>query len=305
MQDNTKKTSIICKVKKVVFYNPENGYSVLSAISDTEDAPFSICGILKGMPEGSVLHCLGCWKEHIMYGRQFIVDSWKKGNADEAKKLFCIPSRANSRPVYRTWEDFLKNNPDVVQKVKYVTEVFLTEVEKDYDDADYSYCSCDVPFTAQAKAIYYAVYNGQKISLITCTFTVNGFCSANMEDEDFYEIEEKEDCVDLPSIARKYSYFVDVEDVDGLSDLDFHTSGVPVSEEELRRKHYDDYLNVVDDSHEIADLMKMGDCSIGELKLDLEAALDEAFHDAGIDYYNGEYQCTRMFSKSKISGKFS
>lgn len=314
MQDNTNKTSIICKVKKVVFYNPENGYSVLSAFSDAEEAPFSICGILNGMPEGSVLQCQGHWKDHIMYGRQFIVDSWQEGNADEVEKLFCIPSRTNSRPVYRTWGDFLRNNPDVAPQVKYVTEIFLTEVERDFDDVDYSCGTCELPFTAQVKAIYYAVYNEQKISLITCTFSVYGSCTAYLEDEDTYEIEEMEGCVDLPAITRRYSSFVDIEDIEGLSDLDFHASGVPTCEEELKQMHYEEYLDEMDDSDEIDDIdenddsddlfnyKEIDDYTIDEMKSDLESALEDAF--CGIEYSSVMYECTKRFSRNKISGEF-
>lgn len=314
MQDNTKNTSVICKIKKVVFHNPESGFSVLSAISDTESGSFSLCGILNGVPEGTVLHCQGHWKDHIMYGRQFIVDSWEEGNADEVKKYFCTQSRANSRPVYRTWGEMLKHNPDIAAKVKYVTEVFLTGVERDFDDVDYSCGTCELPFTAQVKAIYYAVYNEQKISLIICTFSVYGSCTAYLEDEDTYEIEEMEGCVDLPAITRRYSSFVDIKDIEGLSDLDFHASGVPTCEEELKQMHYEEYLDEMDDSNEIDDIdenddsdelfnyKEMEDYTIDEMKSDLESALEDAF--CGIEYVSVMYECTKRFSRNKISGEF-
>lgn len=66
-----KKTSIVCAVKKVVFHNKENGYSVLSVTSEDEDKPFSICGVLNGMPKGTELYCEGEWTEHSKFGRQF------------------------------------------------------------------------------------------------------------------------------------------------------------------------------------------------------------------------------------------
>lgn len=320
MQDNstkTSKTSIVCRVKKVVFHNKENGYSVLSVISDAEDTPFSICGILNGMPEGSVLHCQGEWKDHIMYGRQFIVDSWEEGKTEEVEKLFSIQSRANSRPVYRTWGEMLKHNPDIEAKAKYVTEVFITEVERDFDYVDYSCGTCEVPFTAQVKAIYYAVYNDQKISLIICTFSVCGNCTAYLEDEDTYEIEEMEGCVDLPAMTRRYSCFVGIEDIDGLRDLDFHASGVPTCEEELKQMHYEGYWEEIDDldemddsddiednddSDEIVDYDEMGDYTIDEMKSDLESALEDAL--LGIEYDSVMYECTKRFSRNKISGEF-
>lgn len=78
MQDNTNKTSIVCRVKKVVFHNQENGYSVLSVTADGEDKPFSICGPLKGAPKGTKLNCEGEWIEHAKFGRQFKVESWEE-----------------------------------------------------------------------------------------------------------------------------------------------------------------------------------------------------------------------------------
>lgn len=77
-ETNNEKTSIICTVEKVVFYNKENGYSVLSVSADGEDKPFSICGILNGMPKGTELHCEGGWTEHTKFGRQFHVESWEE-----------------------------------------------------------------------------------------------------------------------------------------------------------------------------------------------------------------------------------
>lgn len=73
-----KKTSIVCAVKKVVFHNKENGYSVLSVTSEDEDKPFSICGVLNGMPKGTELYCEGEWTEHSKFGRQFQVESWEE-----------------------------------------------------------------------------------------------------------------------------------------------------------------------------------------------------------------------------------
>lgn len=81
MQDNTtiaNKASIVCRVKKVVFHNKENGYSVLSVSADGEDKPFSICGILNGVPKGTKLYCEGEWVEHAKFGRQFNVESWEE-----------------------------------------------------------------------------------------------------------------------------------------------------------------------------------------------------------------------------------
>lgn len=80
MQDSTKTinyTSFICNVEKVVFHNKENGYSVLSVTTDSESQPFSICGILNGMPKGSTLYCEGKWVEHAKFGRQFLVETWE------------------------------------------------------------------------------------------------------------------------------------------------------------------------------------------------------------------------------------
>lgn len=289
------KTSIICRVKKVVYHNKDNGYSVLSVISDTEDGPFSVCGTLKGMPEGSVLRCQGIWKDHVVYGRQFMVESWEEGKADEVKTLICSRTRTNCRPVYGTWGNMLRHNPDIAEKVKYVTEVFLTEVEKEYDDADYNYRdSCiEVSATAHVKAVYYAVYNGQKYSLITCSFTTYGSHTIDdLDDDDVYNIEILDDWDIVERHARKSSVFFGIEDFYGLCDLDFHASGVPTCEDKMREKHYKAHPH------------DQEDYTIEDMEYDLESALEKAFSDAGIEYEDGEYQCSRMFSRSKISGEF-
>ncbi len=297
MQDNTtdkNKTSVVCRVKKVIFHNKENGYSVLSAISDTEDGPFSLCGILNGTPEGTVLHCQGYWKDHIMYGRQFMVDSWEEGKADELEKLFSIPSRANSRPVYRTWGDFLKNNPDVAPQVKYTTEVFLTEVERDFDNVDYDYSlSCiEISATAHVKAVYYAVYNGQKYSLITCSFTTYGSIDVDdLNEGEIYDIEMHHAWEIVESHAQRSSAFFGIGDFDGLRSLDFHASGVPTCEDEMREKYYKDHPDALDDY------------TVDDMAFELESALETSLKNAGIEYEDCEYQCTRLFSRHKISGE--
>lgn len=86
-ETNTGKTSIICKVEKVVFHNKENGYSVLSVTADGEDKPFSICGPLKGAPKGTILNCEGEWIEHAKFGRQFHVESWEERKSTQPSEV--------------------------------------------------------------------------------------------------------------------------------------------------------------------------------------------------------------------------
>lgn len=76
--DNPNKTSLTCRVEKVVFHNKENGYSVLSVTADGDSKQFSICGILNGMPKGTMLYCEGEWTEHAKFGKQFQVESWEE-----------------------------------------------------------------------------------------------------------------------------------------------------------------------------------------------------------------------------------
>lgn len=295
---NSSTASLVCRVKKVVFHNKVNGYSVLSVISDSEDSQFSICGILNGMPEGSVLRCQGKWKEHIMYGRQFIVDSWEEGKADEVEKLFCIPSRANSRPVYRTWGDFLKNNPDAAEKAKYVTDVFLTNVEKDYDNAESCCEDYTLDVTAEAKATYYAEYNGRKYPLITCTFSMQESFTEDFDDDlNVYEIEALVEDGRLGNYARAHSAFYGVNDFEGLSQLDFHASGVPTCLEELIGNHNQRASAASGESG--------GEYTIDEIATDVEYAIEKAFSDAGIECFDGEFQCASMFARRKICGEFT
>lgn len=288
--ENINKNSLVCRVKKVIYYNKENGYSVLSVVSDTEEVQFSICGTLNGMPVGRVLRCQGRWNDHIVYGRQFLVETWEEGKEEDLVALGSCRKRANSRPVYRSWGDMLKYNPDVAQNVKYVTEVFLTDVDKDFDNADNDGSSLVVPVTAQVKAVYSAIYNNQKVGLITCSFTVYGSVDVELDDEDINCFGAHID-VDTDRYARKNSVFVSIYDFDGLSNLDFRASGVPTCEEEMMEKYY------VDNPEDLEDY------SVDNVKTNLEFALDKALRNAGIDYEDGEYECTRMFSRNKINGE--
>ena len=286
---NTNNTSLVCRVRKVVFHNEENGYCILSAVSDTEEGQFSVCGTMGEVSEGMVLKCQGEWKDHFIYGRQFMVESWERGKDDEVTMLGLGRYRANSRPVYTTWGTFLKCNPDIADKVRYVTEAYLTNVEKDWDSAENYGSELEVSASAEVKVVYYALYDNQKVNLITCSFTTYCNFFVDLDDGDIAYMGEHID-VDTDRYASK-SHFLEIWDFDGLGALDFHASGVPTCEEEMRERCLKENPDNASNYNAV------------DMESDLETALRKALTDAGVEYEDCEFQCTRMFSRSKISGE--
>lgn len=89
------------------------------------------------------------------------------------------------------------------------------------------------------------------------------------EDMSEWDIEDFGENDEIEDIVSK----LDEHDFDGLSKLDFFALGIPTSGEGLSAEE------------------------IGSL-------LSDALDKAGIDWSSGEYKCTELYSKEKLSGDF-
>ena len=67
---------ICCIVRRKVFFAPDSGYSVFTAVRDDNQQTITVNGSSFEVSEGIHLDVEGSWKEHATYGRQFEAVSW-------------------------------------------------------------------------------------------------------------------------------------------------------------------------------------------------------------------------------------
>ena len=66
------------EVTSLVYLNEENGYAVARVVSPQEPGQVTVCGTLGRLVPGEMLSLKGQWKEHLKYGRQFIVSEFEQ-----------------------------------------------------------------------------------------------------------------------------------------------------------------------------------------------------------------------------------
>lgn len=71
-------TTLRCVVERIIYQNPENGYSVLKVKVKGYDDLVTLVGNLLEVPVGSVLLCRGEWKVDKRYGSQFVAATWEE-----------------------------------------------------------------------------------------------------------------------------------------------------------------------------------------------------------------------------------
>lgn len=67
-----------CVVERIIYQNPDNGYSVMKVNVKGYNDPVTLVGNLLEVPVGSVLLCDGNWKVDKKYGSQFVAESWEE-----------------------------------------------------------------------------------------------------------------------------------------------------------------------------------------------------------------------------------
>lgn len=81
-------------VERVIFFNEDNGYTILELSADDTET-FTVVGIMPYIGEGEALKVYGRWVHNPKYGRQFAADSYEKVMpADEASILRYLASGA-------------------------------------------------------------------------------------------------------------------------------------------------------------------------------------------------------------------
>lgn len=62
-------------IERITYQNPENGYTVAQLKEARRQELTCIVGSMPDLKPGETIRCQGVWKNHLVYGRQFIVSS--------------------------------------------------------------------------------------------------------------------------------------------------------------------------------------------------------------------------------------
>lgn len=69
------KDEIFGYVERITFQNPENGYTVAQLQQPKSSSLTCIVGHMPGLRPGELVRCRGSWKQHLIHGSQFEVES--------------------------------------------------------------------------------------------------------------------------------------------------------------------------------------------------------------------------------------
>jgi exodeoxyribonuclease V alpha subunit len=79
--------SVNAIVKKVIYYNEENGFIIISAKSDSFDSEITIKGKSVQLESDLPIFCEGKWIDDTKFGLQFMAESIKPDELDDAVKI--------------------------------------------------------------------------------------------------------------------------------------------------------------------------------------------------------------------------
>ena len=66
---------IVGYIERITFHNEENGYTVAQIKLAKYTDLVCIVGSMPGIQPGETVRCQGNWKQHLVYGKQFCIDS--------------------------------------------------------------------------------------------------------------------------------------------------------------------------------------------------------------------------------------
>jgi len=64
-------------IESITFQNAENGYTIAQLKQKNQLRPTCIIGSMPGLFPGQTVRCQGSWKNHLVYGRQFVVTEFR------------------------------------------------------------------------------------------------------------------------------------------------------------------------------------------------------------------------------------
>lgn len=73
---NAETQEITGYIERITFQNPENGYTIAQLQIPKHSQLTCLVGTMPALQPGETVRCQGCWKQHLVYGRQFIVEKY-------------------------------------------------------------------------------------------------------------------------------------------------------------------------------------------------------------------------------------
>lgn len=64
-------------VERITFQNPENGYTVAQLKESKNKELTCVVGSMPGLQPGETIRCQGQWKQHLVFGRQFVIEKYR------------------------------------------------------------------------------------------------------------------------------------------------------------------------------------------------------------------------------------
>ena len=106
-------------VERIIYRNEKNGYTVIEIIS--EDEINTAVGIMPNIEEGEEVKLIGCWKNHMNFGRQFSVQAFEiKLPSESTAILKYLSSGAvkgiGKKTAQRLVEEFGEHTLEIMQK---------------------------------------------------------------------------------------------------------------------------------------------------------------------------------------------
>lgn len=64
-------------IERITYQNPENGYTVAQLKQNKQTELSCLVGTMPALQPGETIRCQGYWKQHLVYGRQFCVETYR------------------------------------------------------------------------------------------------------------------------------------------------------------------------------------------------------------------------------------
>ena len=131
-------------VEHIIFRNTENGYTVMNVVADEEE--ITCVGSMQYIDEGEMLKMEGEYKEHSLYGQQFIIQSYELKEPEDtvaierylaSGAIKGIGAALAARIVRRFKEDtfrIIEEEPERLKEVKGISERMSREIASQVEE---------------------------------------------------------------------------------------------------------------------------------------------------------------------------
>lgn len=131
-------------VEHIIFRNTENGYTVMNVVAEEEE--ITCVGSLQYIDEGEMLSMEGDYKEHTLYGKQFVIESYELKAPEDtvaierylaSGAIKGIGAALAARIVRRFKEDtfrIIEEEPERLKEVKGISERMSREIAEQVEE---------------------------------------------------------------------------------------------------------------------------------------------------------------------------